>query len=296
MEQSEREKILKAGKIASKVRRWSMKLVKAGAKAVDIADEIEAKIIEENGGLAFPANVCINDVAAHYAPKHMDKTVLGEGDVVSIDLGVHVDGYIGDTAYTIDLSAEHPKLLEANQKALDETLSMIKPGCKVADIGAKVYETMVDAGYKPIENLSGHEVKQYDLHAGLSIPNIKVPYDWEVEEDMVLAIEPFATDGYGRVIESRGAEIYSQLEPIKTRDRQLRGVIKHISKREGLPFTSRWYAQKVNPLKLPILLNQLTQQDVLKSYPPLREKEGGCVSQFEHTILVTEKGCVITTE
>jgi len=296
MDKSERDNILKAGEIASKVRQWSRKLVKPGAKAVEIADTIEAEIKKQGAGLAFPVNVCINDVTAHYAPKYNDETVIGEGDVVSVDLGTHVDGYIGDTAYTIDLSGEYGKMLEANEKALMESIKLVKPGLSVGDIGALVQETLNDAGYKPIENLSGHEIKQYDLHAGLSIPNIKVPYDWEIEQDMVLALEPFATDGGGRVIESMGAEIYSQDKPIKTRDRELRLVSKDISAREGLPFAARWIAGKVNPLKLPLLLNQLTQQDILTHYPPLHEKAKGIVSQFEHTILVTEDGAKITTQ
>ncbi|HHQ45029.1 MAG TPA: type II methionyl aminopeptidase [Candidatus Altiarchaeales archaeon] len=296
MEAEEEKKILKAGEISGKVREWSRKLVKPGAKIVEIADAIEAEINKEGGRLAFPVNVCINDVTAHYAPKFNDETVLGEADVVSIDLGAHVDGYIGDTAYTIDLGGEYGDLLEANERALEESLKLVAPGVSVSEIGKTVQEILEDAGFKPIENLSGHEIGQYNLHAGLSIPNIKVPYDWRVEEGMVLAFEPFATNGYGRVIESAQAEIYGMDEGVKVRDREARKILREMEERKGLPFAVRWYAEKMSPVRLGMVLNQLSQQEIIKRYPPLHEKEKGIVSQFEHTVIVTEDGCKITTK
>ncbi|MFC2162915.1 type II methionyl aminopeptidase [Candidatus Altiarchaeota archaeon] len=295
MEPAELKSYRDAGKIASTVRKWSAKLVKPGAKLVDIADSIEKRITDDGGGLAFPVNVCVNDVTAHYAPKHGDDTVLTGQDVVSVDLGVHLDGYIADTAYTVDLAGEYGKLLEINEAALEAAISLVKPGLSVSEIGSKVQDTITSAGFKPIENLTGHEVKQYDLHAGLSVPNIKVPYDWKMEEGMVLAFEPFATDGAGRVIESKRAEIYSLTDPKPTRNREARKLLKTLHDRGELPFAARWYAGKVSPLRLNIILNQLAQEDILKSYPPLHEKAKGMVSQFEHTLIVTSDGCEVTT-
>ena len=289
-------KVLEAGRLASKVREWSVKLVKPGAKAVEVADEIEARIMKEGGGLAFPVNVCVNDVTAHYAPSAGDKLVLGERDVVSVDLGVHVDGYIGDTAYTVDLGGEYGGLLEANQRVLEESINLVQPGRSVSEIGSLVQSMLGEAGFKPIENLSGHEIKQYDLHAGLSIPNIKVPYDWEIEEGMVLAFEPFATDGYGRVVESPKPQIYSAEESLRVRDREFRRIARDLKGRRGLPFAARWFAKKINPMRLNLLLDGLAKKEAIQSYPPLHEKNQGVVSQFEHTILVTEDGCEITTK
>ncbi|MFH1404017.1 MAG: type II methionyl aminopeptidase [Candidatus Altiarchaeota archaeon] len=295
MEPEDMESYRQAGRIASEAREWSRKLVKPGARLIEIAESIESRIIENKAGLAFPVNVCVNDVAAHYTPRFNDELVLTEKDVVSVDLGVHVDGFIADTAYTIDLTGEYSKMLEANELALTESIEAVKPGLSVSAIGDIVQSRITSAGYRPIENLTGHEVKQYDLHAGLSVPNIKVPYDWVIEEGMVLALEPFATDGVGRVVESKKAEIFSLISQRPTRDREARKLLKAIDGREGLPFASRWYSLEISPLRLGIVLNKLSAEDILKSYPPLHERQEGVVSQFEHTIVVTSDGCEVTT-
>ncbi|MCX6695947.1 MAG: type II methionyl aminopeptidase [Candidatus Altiarchaeota archaeon] len=295
MDSVDAENYRKAGEIARKVREWSVGLVKPGVKAFDLAEKIEDKILKEGGSLAFPVNVCINDVTAHYTPKYNDTTVLGGSDLVSIDLGVHVDGFIADTACSVDLSGKYSKLLECNKAALEESIKLVKPGVSVSRIGETVQSIITKAGFKPIENLTGHEVKKYDLHAGLAVPNIKVPYDWKIQEGMAIALEPFATNGYGRVVEAKAAEIFSILNDKPTRMREARILIDEVSEREGLPFALRWYAKKINPLKLNLIANQLVSEKILRSYPPLHEKEKGVVSQFEHTVLVTKDGCEVTT-
>jgi methionyl aminopeptidase len=299
MDQEELDNYRKSGKIASEVREWSKSLIKEGAGILDIANSIELKIIELGGEVAFPANVCINDVTAHYTPKFNDKTVISENDVVKIDIGAHVDGFIADTAYTIDLSGKYGKMLEANEKALDNIIKLIKPGVQLTDIGKTSQKTISDAGFKVIENLTGHEINQYTLHAGLSIPNIPIAYEKKIEEGMVLAIEPFATDGCGKVIESKHVEIFSLFEKKPVRVREARSLIDEVEKREGLPFAERWFLHeesKMTPVKLQLILQDLVKRKILKQYPVLHEKEGGTVSQFEHTIIVTGNGCEVTTK
>ncbi|MFH0859978.1 MAG: type II methionyl aminopeptidase [Candidatus Altiarchaeota archaeon] len=294
MEEKVLESYRKAGGIAKEVREWSRSLVKADASILEIAERIEAKI-RETADVAFPTNICINDVTAHYTPKFDDKTTLSKKDVVSVDLGVHVDGYIADTAYTVDLSGNYSKLLDANRKALQESIELVKPGESVNTIGGAVQRIITGAGFKPIENLTGHEVRQYDLHAGLHIPNIRVPYDWKIEEDMVLALEPFATDGYGRVVESKYAEIYSLMGMKPTRLKEARILMNEVEPREGLPFAARWYSKKINPLRFNLALKEMVSKGILREYPTLHEKEKGIVSQFEHTVLVTSDGCEVLT-
>ncbi len=295
MEESELESYKKSGKIASDIREWSKSMVKPGASILEIADAIESRIIEMGAQIAFPTNICLNDTAAHYAPKAGDETIICETDVVTIDLGTHVDGFIADTAYTIDLSGDYDSMLSANKEALDTAISLVEPGVSVSDIGAAVQDTLNKAGYKPIENLTGHEVKAYELHAGISIPNIKVPYDWKLREGMVIAIEPFATDGFGRVIESRNVEIFSLKNMKPTRMREERILLKEVEKRNELPFAARWYAKKLNPMRLNLVLSKLCASDILHPYPTLHEKENGVVSQFEHTVIVTGDGSEVTT-
>ena len=172
---------------------------------------------------------------------------------------------------------------------------MIKDGTSVKEIGKTVQETITKAGFKPIENLTGHQVEQYSLHAGISIPNINVPYNWTITEDMVLAIEPFVTNGYGRVIESKHAEIFSLIEKKPTRIKESRELLEIIEDRKNLPFASRWLAKKIGPIKLDMAIRDLVSRNSLKAYPTLHEKENGLVSQFEHTVIVTKDGCEIIT-
>lgn len=289
-------KYLEAGALASKIREETKNLVEPGAKIFDIAQEIENRIKAGGAGLAFPVNICINDVTAHYTPKMEDTLELSSGDVVSVDLGVHVDGFIADTAYTVDLSGEYGGLLEANEQALTEAIGVIRPGTSVSDVGALVQDIIVGAGFKPIENLTGHEVKEYDLHAGLSVPNIPVPYDWEIQEGMVLALEPFATNGYGRVVESKKPEIYSVLNPKPLRLREARLILKEVEERQGLPFAERWFAGKMSLMKARLAFNEMLKRDIVRAYPPLHEMKKGVVSQFEHTVIVTSDGCEVTTK
>ena len=296
MEGEELNKYRESGKIASEVREWSKNLVKEDAKILDVANEIESKIRELGGEIAFPANVCINDITAHYTPKFNDKTLIAGDDVVKIDIGAHVDGYIADTAYTIDLSGNYGDMLLANENSLKEVIRLVKPGVSLRKIGEIVDKTISGAGFKVIENLTGHEIKQYNLHAGLSVPNVSIPYKKEIVEGMVLAIEPFATDGYGRVIESKHTEIFSLIEKKPVRQREARTLIDAVEKRKGLPFAERWLQKKINPMKLQLVLHDLVRRKILKQYPVLHEKEKGIVSQFEHTLIVTEDGCEVTTK
>ncbi|MBN2517679.1 MAG: type II methionyl aminopeptidase [Candidatus Altiarchaeota archaeon] len=289
------EEYRKAGKIASEIREWSRGLIKPGSKALDIAEAIEKRILDAKAEIAFPLNISLNDNAAHYTPSYNDALVLSESDLVTIDLGVHVDGYIADTAYTIDLSGKNQRLVDASEAGLRAAIECVKPGVSVSKIGEAIETTIGGYGFKPIENLTGHELKQYNLHAGIAIPNIKVPYDWKVEEGMALAIEPFATNGLGKVIESKNAEIFSFLALKPTRMREGKILLQEVEKRGLLPFAERWYAKKMHPLKLKMILRELVEREALHSYPVLHEKEKGLVSQAEHTIIVTKDGCEVTT-
>jgi methionyl aminopeptidase len=296
MEKEALDSYVKAGKVASQTLGWAAKLVKPGVKYLEVAEKIEERFAKEGVGSAFPVNISVNDAAAHYTPKFNDTTVFTEKDIVKLDIGVHIDGYIADTATTIDLTGEYGKMMEANEKALEEAIKLVKPGVSVRTIGETVQRVITKAGYRPIENLTGHELKQYDLHAGLSIPNIKVPYDWQLKEGMALAFEPFATNGAGHVIESRNAEIYSVESERPTRLKEARVLLAAVEDRQGMPFASRWYAKQVPPVKLGLVLNQLVQSGIMRAYPPLHDRNKGKVSQFEHTLIVTEDGCIVTTK
>ncbi len=279
---------VKAGQIAKKVMDMSKKMIIPGESYLDIVDTIEKMIIDEGGKIAFPTNISVNENAAHYVPSLNDKTVLEETDIVKIDLGVHIDGCISDNAYTIDLSNENGKLVEASKNALDAATSYMKAGRKVGDIGEIIENEIKKLGFKPIENLTGHMVKPYLLHAGEIIPNIKTDDDYILKEGDVFAVEPFATNGYGAVKEGSNMEIYSLLEMRNVRMRQSRQVLAHIIQNYyALPFAKRWLNSVVNSqIALSAALRELTRNEILTTYPVLKEVDNGLVSQTEHTVII----------
>ncbi len=294
MESEALKKYRQAGKIAAEVREWSRKLIRPGARALDVAEKIEQKLRDKGAGIAFPCNISLNDVAAHYTPSAKDELTFGEKDLVTIDLGAHIDGYIADTAYTIDLSGENGELVKASEEALKAAIDTVRAGVSVSKIGESIEKAIRARGFRPIENLTGHELKQYDLHAGVAIPNIKVPFDKHLEEGQAFAIEPFATSGRGRVVEGNRTEIYSFLQFKPTRLAEGKKVLELAAERHGLPFPERWFSD-MNQFKLKMALRELVRRDALHGYPVLHEAERGLVSQTEHTIIVGSDGCEVTT-
>lgn len=297
MEKEILEKYIKAGKIAASARDFARDLVKEGTRALDVAETTEAFIKKQGGGMAFPLNISVNDIAAHYTPITNDTLVFKAGDVVKIDIGVEVDGYIADTAFTVVVgpSPEKQKMVAAIEKALDIALKIIKPGINIGKIGAAIEKEITAAGFKSIRNLSGHLLERFDVHAGLTIPNIKVETDEVLEEGMVVAIEPFLTDGAGMVKDSDKGMIYLFLEERPVRMLEARKILKIAADDfKGLPFASRWVAGKFSPVILEAALRQCVAAGALHKYNVLREAASGTVAQAEHTVIVLEKPIVST--
>ncbi|MDO8647504.1 MAG: M24 family metallopeptidase, partial [Candidatus Diapherotrites archaeon] len=171
MKKQEFECYIKAGKIATKVKANARKHAKVGMKLLDLAECIEKEIIEEGGKPAFPVNLSANNVAAHYTPKINDELEIQENDVLKIDIGVHVEGFIADCACTVDFSGKNQKLVEASEKALENALTLVKPGLEIGKIGEEIEKTIKSFGFNPVYNLSGHGLAKYETHAFPTIPN-----------------------------------------------------------------------------------------------------------------------------
>lgn len=293
----EREALIKAGKIARQVREEVESMIKPGAKLYDIAEFVERRIAELGGKPAFPCNLSLNEIAAHYTPYKGDKTVLKEGDYLKVDLGVHIDGYIADTAVTFRVGMEEDDLMAASKEALENAISVIRAGVKISEIGKAIEETIRGYGFNPIVNLSGHKIERYKLHAGVSIPNIYRPNDnYVLKEGDVIAIEPFATTGAGQVIEVPPALIFMYVRDRPVRMGQARRLLMHIKKEyNGLPFAYRWLQGFMPEGQLKLALAQLDKVGAIYSYQILREVRGGLVTQFEHTVIVEKDGAYITT-
>ena len=241
MSDEEIEAFKESGKLASKIREDSKRLIMVGESLLDIAETIEQMIGEEGAKPAFPVNISINDIAAHYTPEAGSEASLGENDLVKVDMGLELNGGLSDTAYTIDLSNQYEKLVKASEDGLEKAIAAIKPGMKVGEIGDVIEQTIKGYGFKPISNLSGHMIKSNELHAGVEIPNIKTNDPYALKEGEIFAVEPFATTGNGYVEDLDQVEIFSIYSPSKVRMRQSRKIVEHVIKNYGmLPFAERW--------------------------------------------------------
>jgi len=284
------EKYRDAGVLAAKILRSSAQGVRIGASYLDLVESIEEQVREEGAALAFPLNLSLNEDAAHDTASPGDIRVFAKGDVAKLDLGIQIDGYIADTATTIDLGS-NSLLLEASGQALDAAIKVIRPGATAGDLGAAIQKEIECRGYRPISNLTGHGLDRYILHRSPTIPNVGIHGGVVLEEGMVFAIEPFATTGSGHVGEKTRKEIYSQVSQKPVRIPLARTIMSKIKDRQGLPFARRWLDEK----KLDITLPELVRSQVLHVYPVLSDISGSLVSQHEHTVIVTSDGCIVTT-
>jgi methionyl aminopeptidase len=284
------DKYQEAGVIAAKILRDGANEIRIGALYLDIVESIESRVTEEGAALAFPLNLSLNEDAAHDTASPGDTRIFARGDVAKLDLGVQVDGYIADTATTIDLGV-NSLLVDASRQALEAAISIIRPGVTAGDLGMAVQTAIESRGYRPISNLTGHGLDRYILHRSPTIPNVGINGGVILEEGMVFAIEPFATTGSGHVTEKTRREIYSQISPKPVRTPAARAILEKIRDRHGLPFARRWLNEKRVDLALPTLI----RSQVLHVYPVLSDILGSLVSQAEHTIIVTADGCIVTT-
>ncbi|RLF81487.1 type II methionyl aminopeptidase [Thermococci archaeon] len=289
--------LLKAGEIARKVREEVLKLIKPEASLYEIAEFVETRIMELGGKPAFPCNLSINEIAAHYTPYIGDKTALQKGDYLKVDLGVHVDGYIADTAFTVRVGMKDDDLIEVSKEALENAISIVRAGVKISEIGKVIEDTIRGKGFNPIVNLSGHVIERYKLHTGISIPNIYRPHDgYELKEGDVIAIEPFATTGAGQVIEVPPTLIYMYVKDRPVRLPQARSLLRYVKENfSTLPFAYRWVQKLMPDAQLRMALIQLEKAGALYGYPILKEIRGGLVSQAEHTVIVEKDGALVIT-
>jgi methionyl aminopeptidase len=297
IEGSDFDNYIKAGKIASEAVRYAKSFIKKDMKLLDIAEKIESKIDELGGKPAFPVNLSINEVAAHYTPAWNDISVA-QG-LLKVDIGVHIDGFAADTAFSMDLegSEENRKLIEAAQLALNNAVKLVKGNnnVKLSDIGRTIESSIKSLNLQPIQNLSGHSIEQYNLHSGLTIPNVDNSSKVEIEEG-TFAIEPFATTGLGKVRDGRPSGIYFLQKPGAVRDNFARDVLGFIVEEyQSLPFCSRWIYKKFGSRGL-LALRQIEQAGLLHNFAQLIEVSNAKVAQAEHTMIISGKDKIVTTE
>ncbi len=284
------EKYREAGRILKIVRAEAVEMIRVGNTLLQVAEFVENRTIELGGRPAFPCNISRNQEAAHATPKAGDADVFGK-DMVKLDLGVHVDGYIADSAVTVDLSG-NSDILKAAEEALAAAIDLARPGVTTGELGTAIENSIRSYGLSPIMNLTGHGLSQYAAHEEPAVPNRHVEGGAILKEGDVLAIEPFATDGAGSVHDGNWAEIYSLVRKKPVRMPAVRNVLKQVEEYRELPFAKRWLESD----RLEFALIQLEKAGILHSYPVLLESAGGLVAQAEHTIIITQDGCEVTTK
>ena len=285
------EQYRQAGDILTQVRAETVDRIEPGASHLEVATFAEDRIRELGGKPAFPLNISIDEEAAHRTPSVDDEATFGE-ELVNIDIGVHIEGWIADSAVTIDLRGEHTALVEASAAALEKAIELIEPGVNTAALGKTIEATIEDHGFRPVANLTGHGVGRYEQHTDPTIPNRSVPEGQTLEAGDVVAVEPFATTGSGKVREGASEEIFALETEGSVRNRDARAALEQITEEfQTLPFATRW----LDVRRPEMALRRLTQRGLIEGYPVLRDTDGSYVSQKEHTVLVTETGCEVLT-
>ncbi|MBI2547007.1 MAG: type II methionyl aminopeptidase [Candidatus Aenigmarchaeota archaeon] len=286
MEKDELKSYEKAFLLTEDALGFAEKLVKEKAKVLDIANAVESRIMDIGGKPAWPVNISINEIAAHYTPSINDQLALKDGDMVKIDVGVQVNGYLCDRAFTVCIGKKTHPLIEASKKALEECLKLFVPGTKVCEISQVCEDTVNKLGFNVIRNLAGHRIDRYSQHESPSIPNGKNSMKDEIEAGKVYAMEVFVTDGSGLVVESSPAEIFQYNSDSPVRMWEARKLLE-LAKGdfEQLPFTRRWISG-ISPLKIDMALKQLLQSEAIIEFPPLKEESNGMVAVTEKSVIV----------
>lgn len=294
----ELEAYREGGQIISQLRKLVPTLVREGELVRELCERVEAEIVSLGGQPAFPCNVGVNEVAAHYTSPWDDKTALPKESVVKVDFGVHVDGYINDTAVTVSLSPVYQSMIEVAEEALRVGIAEVAHGVRFSHVGEQIQKVIAQYGCRPIRNLTGHKVERYTIHAGKSVPNIAGPAPGRFEVGEVYAIEPFVTlkEAAGRVEDSDRAFIYRAVREKGARSEAAKKIVEHVrNKYRTLPFASRWLYSALGKDIVDNGFAEAVKARCISGYPVLIEASGKVVTQAEHTLLVTESGCEIFT-
>ncbi len=294
------EDILSAGKIVSKVREETQKKVLLGSDFLSIVEFAEKRILELDGGIAW---VQINDTttAAHFSPTKHNNPICQAGDLIKVDIGVHINGFIADTAFSVaipttdkEIQQKNELLIQTSKESLEKALSIAHTGCTLQELGIAQMSPAKEKGLTTITNLGGHSIGQYKVHSGLTIPTYDNGDATKLEEDLMIAIEPFITDGESLIKESGEATVFMQAINRQTRNPYGRKILQFIKSRQGLPFATKDLEKEFGESVTRVGLRDLLQQGIIKGYPPLVSKSGNAIAQTEHSVLVKERSIVYT--
>ncbi len=287
-----------AGKIAREVREEIRKTVKEGMLIINICEKVEGLIREKGGKPAFPCNVSINEIAAHYTSPPNDKQIIPERSIVKVDIGVHVDGYIADTATTVCFNPEYEDMVNTAKEALEKAVELLQPGLSITRFGSEIQKIVKTRGYKPISNLTGHLIKRYIIHAGKSLPNVFNLSTSRIKEGEIYGVEPFVTvpDAAGRVDNLKEKNIFRFQKNKSLKNPYSKQVLSYIKKNFlTLPFTERWLNKFASSSDYKNAFSELLSTKAIMGYPVFVEVSRKPVAQAEYSILIEKGGCTILT-
>ncbi|HYS71157.1 MAG TPA: type II methionyl aminopeptidase [Thermoplasmata archaeon] len=289
------EKLRRAGKASRDARTFAAEILKEGMTILEGVERIEDFLRAKGCPPAFPTCLSVNDVAAHDTPTHKDDRALRRGDVVKIDLGAQVDGYLTDTAKTVEIGTQNwTDLIRASEGALQAAIEVVRPKVPTRILGGAIERTIESFGYKPIANLTGHSIERYTVHAGKSVPNVAEHGDDVLEEGDLIAIEPFATNGAGKVDGRKSGNIYRVMRVRDVRPESASRFLRLLHETfNRLPFAERWCYRLDR--KAPAHLARLLRSGLVYTYPYLYDVGHGIVAQSEHSMIVTGGGAEVLT-
>lgn len=290
MEKEIIDKYVEAGRVGKLALELAKSLVEPGASLLSIATEVEKFINDSGARPAFPLNLSINNEAAHYTPFPGDSKKLNRGDLLKIDIGAHIDGYMSDNAATVEVgeTGNYTDLIESTREALNRAISVVRPMQRLGDIGRVIGATIEGHGFKPVRNLGGHGIDRYDLHSSIFIPNYDDGNAQQLSPGMAIAIEPFASTGIGMVHNGPGGNIYI-LSGTKVRQDEL--LYKNFN---TAPFAERWVVGIVPDHQK--YLKKMMKQRELSQFPVLKEHVNARIAQSEHSLLVLPDRVIVTTK
>jgi methionyl aminopeptidase len=292
------QKFRLSGKILRDTREEMRGFVHENMPIIDVCEKAEGLIRQKGGNPAFPCNVSINEVTAHYTSPPSDKSMIPPNSIVKVDIGVHVDGYVTDTAFTACFNPEYESMTETAKLALTAAIETVEDNVSPSKIGAVIENTIRNRGYRPIENLTGHSVGRYLIHAGTSIPNVHQVTFGKLHAGELYAIEPFVTvsEAGGAVEDAPQKTIFRLVKPKSAKSPDAKQLVRYIEENfRTLPFAERWIIGVLPQKQHASAFKDLLTSKAVMAYPVFVEVTGKTVTQAEHTILVKEGGCEVLT-
>jgi len=291
-------KLRESGRILRETREELKGFIRENMPIIKVCEKAEELIRSKGAKPAFPCNVSINEIAAHYTSPPGDKRTIPENSLVKVDIGAHVDGYVTDTAVTVCFNHELRDMVETAEQALKKAIEIIQPNMSTSKIGAVIEQAVKSRGYRPVSNLTGHQVGRYLVHAGTSLPNVAHISLTKVRLGEAYAVEPFVTvqNAAGKVEESSEVTIFRFVKQKPLKNPYAKKLLTYIEENfRTLPFAERWLQGIVPQEHYQEAFRELLVSKAVMGYPVFVEVSGKPVAQAEHTVLLVEDGCLVLT-